>query len=303
MSLLPQDTFKTMPSTFSPIVLNGLTAVVTGGPGGSLEPPIGVYRSGPQIERFMLECNLDFRVNGSRLPSLLNFLRTVSEQEGGRESLVRVIEHVCDARHYAGQLGKHEAVVAHLNLMLRPEGYEVAERSGRWVVQQLGGTLHAVGLMAAKATTLDFNTVHRDVERALASAEDDPEDAITAACSMVESVCRSILAELQLELPARRDIDTLMRAVQEPLGLKPGRADLPAEIADDARKILSGLSSAVQGLGALRSHAGDAHGRERNFVRVDARMARLALNSASSLALFLIETWERKYRRSLPRSG
>ncbi|MFZ2980673.1 MAG: abortive infection family protein [Sphingobium sp.] len=44
------------------------------------------------------------------------------------------------------------------------------------------------------------------------------------------------------------------------------------------------------GIGALRTHGGDAHGREKGARRIDARIAHLALNAASSLALFLIET-------------
>ena len=50
----------------------------------------------------------------------------------------------------------------------------------------------------------------------------------------------------------------------------------------------------ISAIGALRTHGGDAHGREKGFRRVDARIARLAVNSASSVALFLIESWERK---------
>jgi hypothetical protein len=53
----------------------------------------------------------------------------------------------------------------------------------------------------------------------------------------------------------------------------------------------------------LRTHGGDAHGREKGFKRIDARIARLALNAASTIALFLIETWERKERRALPQHG
>lgn len=45
---------------------------------------------------------------------------------------------------------------------------------------------------------------------------------------------------------------------------------------------------------------GGAHGRERGSKRIDARIARLAITSASSLALFLIETWEQQQHRALP---
>jgi hypothetical protein len=160
-----------------------------------------------------------------------------------------------------------------------------------------------VGSFSAKATTLDFDTVQRDIERALDSAGSAAEDAVTAACSVVESVCRSILVELKLDLPAKKDVNGLVRAVQEPLGLSPTRSDLPAEIASDVRQVLSGLTTTAKGIGALRTHAGDAHGREKGFKRIDGRIARLAIHAASTLALFLIETWELRQRRPLPRSA
>jgi hypothetical protein len=93
-----------------------------------------------------------------------------------------------------------------------------------------------------------------------------------------------------------------VQAVQEPLGLSPTRTDLPTEIAADVRQVLGGLTTAAKGVGALRTHAGDAHGRERGFARIDGRIARLAIHAASTLALFLIETWEKKHRRTLPQA-
>jgi hypothetical protein len=149
--------------------------------------------------------------------------------------------------------------------------------------------------LAQKTQTIDFDTVRRDLERAMASATTDPEDAVTAACSVIESVCRSILIELGVKLPDKRDILSLYKAVRDPLALSPGREDLPAEVAEDVRQFLSGLHTVIQGIGALRTHAGDAHGRERGFRRIDARIARLSIHSASAAALFIIETWQQKY--------
>ena len=58
------------------------------------------------------------------------------------------------------------------------------------------------------------------------------------------------------------------------------------------------------GVGALRTHGGDAHGREKCFARIDARIARLSIHAASTAALFLIETWQRKFpAQPLPKAG
>lgn len=141
--------------------------------------------------------------------------------------------------------------------------------------------------------TLD--TVDRDLLRALENIEKDPEAAITAASSLVESLCRSIILARQKELPKTMDIQSLYREVRDILDLNPKKELISPEIEADIRSILSGIGNVVQGIGALRTHAGTAHGRQKGFTRVDPRIARLAVNAASTYALFLIETWERKY--------
>ena len=78
-------------------------------------------------------------------------------------------------------------------------------------------------------------------------------------------MCRSISLELGSPLPQRKEISALYNAVREPLGISPDRSDFTREIVDDVRKVLSGLATAIEGIGALRTHAGDAHGRERGF--------------------------------------
>jgi len=145
------------------------------------------------------------------------------------------------------------------------------------------------------AEVINFDTVNRDLARAKDTARSDPEDAITSACSTLESVFRSILVELGEPLPSKKDIQVLYGAVKGPLGLSTSRDDLPDTIRQDVLTILSGLQTVIQGIGALRTHAGDAHGRERGFSRIDFRIAVLGINSANTLALFLLETWVHKY--------
>ncbi|MBD3764024.1 MAG: abortive infection family protein, partial [Rhodobacterales bacterium] len=149
--------------------------------------------------------------------------------------------------------------------------------------------------LAGLSEVIDFDTVSRDLDRALASSQTDPEDAVTAACSTIESVCRSILIELGLPLPPKKDVQGLYNAVKQPLGLSPDRSDIDLLIAGDVRQVLSGLATIIGGVGALRTHGGDAHGREKGFARIDTRIARLSIHAASTAALFLIETWQRKY--------
>jgi hypothetical protein len=286
----------------STFLIKAIADVITGGSANDASPPIGVYRSGPRIEDFFLDCGFEMSVGSmSRVPATQHFVREIAERPDAEVCIRRVIQKVCDPRQYYSEPEKAVAVREHLNRALEPDGFAVTMVDGKahLTERKSGGVI--VESFIAKVSILDFDTVQTEIARALPNIKDDPEDAVTAACSLIEAVCRSILIELGLELPPRRDIEGLLKAVQEPLGLSPARTDLPTEIAGDVRQILGGLTSVAKGIGALRTHGGDAHGREKGFRRMDERIARLAINAASSLALFLIETWERKEKRALPK--
>ncbi|WYE95401.1 abortive infection family protein [Novacetimonas hansenii] len=294
---------EAMTGKFSPFVIKALVDTITGGAGNDNASPIGIYRSGPKIEQFFLNCGLDMRIGASsRIPATTDFLRRIANHPDGNAEvyLTRIIEQVCDPRNYLEHPDRATAVREHLNKALGADQLAVVIVGGKAVLTERQGAGGIVEPFIKKVATLDFDTVQMEIARALPNLESDPEDAVTAACSLIEAVCRSILVELGLPLPSKKDIDGLIRAVQMPLGLSPGRTDFPSEIEADIRQTLSGLTSVAKGIGALRTHGGDAHGREKGFRRMDARIARLAINAASSLALFLIETWERQEHRALP---
>ena len=279
----------------SPQTIDALAHVISGGSGNDTAQPIGLYRSGPKLESFMRSCGVMMSVGAnSRVPTLVSsIVRTVNE--GNDPALKKIIERAADPRDFVQEPEKLEKVLRHLNSYLIHDGYELQCQGANSRLMKRGTSAPAISALAATVTTIDFDTVQRDLDRALASAENDPEDAVTAACSIVESVCRSVLGELDLPLPSQLDIQGLYKAVREPLGLAPGKEDVAPEIAADVRAILGGLNSVVQGIGALRTHAGDAHGRARGFRRLDSRIARLAIHAASGIALFAIETWQRKF--------
>jgi hypothetical protein len=66
--------------------------------------------------------------------------------------------------------------------------------------------------------------------------------------------------------------------------LSSDRTDFDPLIADDVRKILNGLATIVEGIGALGTDGGDAHASESGYARVDSRIASLAIHAASRVA-------------------
>jgi hypothetical protein len=133
----------------------------------------------------------------------------------------------------------------------------------------------------------DLTALETEFDRALGTIELDPAAAVTAACATIESLCRVYIEDEGLAMPSDQSIKPLWRVVQAGLGLD------PSQIADDdLKRILSGLTSIVDGLGAFRTHVGSAHGRGRTAYRPSPRHARLAVHSAHTLAVFVVETWD-----------
>ena len=154
-----------------------------------------------------------------------------------------------------------------------------------------GGEAPPVADLNDKLRRGDLPALDIEFKRALTSLETDPPAAVTAACSLLESLFKVILEDEGIPMPTKQTIKPLWSAVQDTLGLN------PASVADDdIRRILSGLISIVDGIGALRTHAGSAHGHGSQAQKLAPRQARLTVHAAHTLCLFVIETWEVRRR-------
>ncbi len=227
------------------------------------------------------------------MPTVLDALACENKRPEGRANIIRIIEACADPREYLDDQQKLAEVVEYMNKRLKLDGYELREKGQVFKIVALATNAVAAAALRDKARNLDLDSVHADFERALTQADSDPADAITAACSTVESVCKCILDEMAKPYPTRKDVRGLVGEVAEHLSLSPGRDDLPKEWEQDIRTILSGLFNVISGIGSLRTHAGDAHGKGKKLVPVDARIARLAIHAASTVSLFYIDTWQR----------
>jgi len=117
----------------------------------------------------------------------------------------------------------------------------------------------------------------------------DPDGAITAARSLLESVCKHILDEFGVEYPENADLPKLYGTAAKELNLAPSQ-----HTEEVFKKILGGAHSVVDGLANLRNRLGDAHGQGKRPVKPAPRHAELAVNMAGSLASFLLATFEAK---------
>lgn len=290
---------KTSHGHFAPLTIVALAEAITGGSSSSSTPSVGHYRSAYYLKKFFLGQNVAFDVaNRSRVPAVEELLTTLNNDPSERDTLIRIIEAVADPRDFIDEPDKLEAIVEYMNKRLSFDGFELRRIGPNMRLVALATNTVAAAALKEKAKALDLGSVHDDFERALSQADADPAGAITAACSTVESVCKCILDELGKPYPTKKDIKGLVGEVAKHLNLSPGRTDLPKEWEQDIRAILSGLFSVIAGIGSLRTHAGDAHGKGKKSIPADARIARLAIHAASTVSLFYIETWQRMTEKS-----
>jgi len=135
-------------------------------------------------------------------------------------------------------------------------------------------------------TALDSDIVHKFWTSALERRLDDPDGAITAARTLLESVCKHILDDAGVKYK-HPNLPKLYKLTAETLQLAP---DPKTETV--FQSVLSGCTDVVEGIGSMRNKLGDAHGKGRSSVKPDARHAELAVNVAGAVASFLVQTWE-----------
>jgi hypothetical protein len=139
----------------------------------------------------------------------------------------------------------------------------------------------------------DIASIDTEFSRALSNVESNPREAVSAASNILESLCKVYIDDEHLERPTKQDLRPIWAVVRKDLGFDPSLIE-----DQDLQTILSGLISVVEGIGALRTHASSAHGAGRKHYRLEPRHARLAIHAAHTVALFVLESWERRRAKS-----
>lgn len=133
----------------------------------------------------------------------------------------------------------------------------------------------------------DAETVHAIWQKALDRRLHDPEGAITAARSLVETVCKHILDSEGVSYGENEDLPKLWHLTAERLHLAPHQHQEAT-----FKAILGNCQAVVNNLATIRNRVGDAHGQGRRPVKPKPRHAELAVNLAGSMAAFLVATWD-----------
>ena len=135
-------------------------------------------------------------------------------------------------------------------------------------------------------SSFDESGVHNAWKKALERRELDPEGAITAARTLLETVCKHIIESAGEAYGKSDDLVKLYATMAECIKLAPSQ-----HTEKIFKSILGNCQSVVGNLAAIRNRLGDAHGQGKLQVKPQARHAELAVNLAGSMAMFLVSTW------------
>lgn len=140
------------------------------------------------------------------------------------------------------------------------------------------------------AKVLNANHLAEQIRRLEASVEKDPALAIGTAKELIETCCKTILAERGRPISGTPDIPTLTKETLKELKLVPEGVSSAARGADVIKRLLSNLGTIGNGLAELRGLYGTGHGKHGSAMGLSSRHAKLAVGAASTLVVFLFET-------------
>jgi hypothetical protein len=151
-----------------------------------------------------------------------------------------------------------------------------------------------INLDHLKQTAHDFDARHlaEQIKRMEQSVHQDPALAIGTAKELIETCCKTILAERGKPITGTPDMSTLTKATLKELNLVPEGIPDESRGSDVVKRLLQNLGTIGNGLAELRGLYGTGHGKDGRASGLTARHAKLAVGAAATLATFLFDTHE-----------
>lgn len=138
----------------------------------------------------------------------------------------------------------------------------------------------------------DVFELNQQIARIRRSIPGDPALAVGSAKELLETVMKTILAEYGCSTDSD-DIPALLKRVQKVLALHPKTVPPSIPRSKLLHRTLSNLGQVVIGVGQLRNLVGTGHGRSKG-PQIEPVHARLVVNAAATIAIYLMEIWEQQ---------
>lgn len=172
----------------------------------------------------------------------------------------------------------------------RDQGILALTEKCRQIATRLLAGSPSLNPLKEHAKVLNANYLAEQIRRLEASVQTDPSLAIGTAKELIETCCKTILAERGKPVSGTPDVSTLTKETLKELKLVPEGISDAARGADVIKRLLSNLGTIGNGLAELRGLYGTGHGKHGAATGISSRHAKLAVGAAATLVMFLFET-------------
>jgi hypothetical protein len=243
-----------------------------------------------------IDCDLAYQptVSGQRRTLIEQYSHTVDWADA--RHIKRVLQVFENALYQAEKMAEETAyseeitterkkVVTKLIHFLNKDGFQ-------WIDGRIVAGVGVPLLDSIKETATIFDAKHMadQIRRMESAVEDDPSLAIGTAKELIETCCKTILAERGKPVIGSPNIPTLTKETLKELKLVPEGIPEATRGSDVIKRLLSNLGTIGNNLAELRTLYGTGHGKHAQVSGLTARHAKLAIGAAVTLATFLFET-------------
>lgn len=192
-----------------------------------------------------------------------------------------------------------QKMLAMYNRHLNADGWEMVEVtriSGRPVFAARSMLVVPSSLRHVEKAVAAGDTAYlsKQITRMEAAIERDPELAIGTAKDLVETASVTVLEEMGVIVDKNWDLVRVVKEAGKRLKITPDSVISGVTGEESIRKVLGSLAGVVAGTAELRNLYGTGHGKAASVSGLGPRHARLAVGAASTLAVFIFETYNER---------
>ncbi|SLN56135.1 abortive infection family protein [Oceanibacterium hippocampi] len=228
------------------------------------------------------------------LDSKRRFANQAWRELNGSSELPEAINQILSPHHWP-QDDERQRQIDNLNKALRIDGWVIEDNLGRLEVTPRSGLGGDAALRRLKdhGDLINHENLISRIRAIEKSVEASPADAIGAAKELIEAITKDIIEKAGQEPAKRASPSELVKHSLKCLDLASDKISDRARGVAAIRSTLTALSNIAHQLDELRGLYGSGHGRSSTSRGLEPRHARLAVGAASSLCLFLVETFEK----------
>lgn len=160
-------------------------------------------------------------------------------------------------------------------------------RDIRWVPRMTTATDRKDHELDGVLTSFDAEHVTRFWRKSLARKSTDPDGAITAARSLLESVCKHVLTSEGVVFDPTVNLPNLFHSALDAINLSPRQ-----QTDQTLRQVMGNCQAIVNGIASIRNDIGDAHGKAEGELIADSVHAEFVVNLAASVAMLVLSRFD-----------